>query len=112
MLLPSPDVSSLPMDGSFTPGVLAGPADVSDPTLGDGTIQTGWSATIQDILSSAATAAQSTYLPGTPATGIPPATRPHVVTATPVSHTLGLSTSTILIAAAVGVLAVVLAVTL
>lgn len=110
MLLP--DASNLPLDGSFTPDVLSGPADVVDPTSGDATIQSGWSSTIQDILSSAATAAQQTYLPGTPATGIPPATRPHVVTATPVQNTLGLSTSTLLIAAAVGVLAVVLAVTL
>lgn len=83
MLLPAPDVSSIPLDGASMPDVLSGPTDVTDPSGGGGVYTSGtdWGSTLQDILATAADAATATYLPGSPSVGVPPAVRPHVVTA-------------------------------
>lgn len=72
MLLPAPDTSSLPLDGSFTPGTY-GVGDVADPSGSTATpsIDGSWQTTLRDILQTTVAAADKTYLPGTPAAGVP-----------------------------------------
>lgn len=76
MLLPAPDTSSLPMDGSYIPDVL-NTSDIADPSGSTAAGDSGWSTTLQGILAATVTAADKTYLPGTPAAGVPVAHPPY-----------------------------------